>query len=140
MLDVAFMGLHVAQMSAPDEMRKCFQMVTSDNAAIIGLEGYGLEVGARASLVVLDAGDPVEALRLRADRLWVISNGVVVASEPRREAACGSGSSGSTAAQVLPERFARVRFDFARGRQFSAYSSKIQRLLAANSTSPATLG
>ncbi len=87
MLDVAFMGLHVAQMSAPDEMRKCFQMVTSDNAAIIGLEGYGLEVGARASLVVLDAGDPVEALRLRADRLWVISNGVVVASEPRREAA-----------------------------------------------------
>jgi len=52
---------------------------------ILGLDDYGLRVGAKASLVVLDAGDPVEALRLRADRLWVISNGQVVASAPRRE-------------------------------------------------------
>ena len=28
MLDVAFMGLHVAQMTSPDEMRTCFDMVT----------------------------------------------------------------------------------------------------------------
>ncbi len=83
MLDVAFMGLHVAQMSSPDEMRRCFDMVTVDNAAIIGLDGYGLETGALASLVVLDAGDPIEAVRLRPDRLAVISKGKVVSRKER---------------------------------------------------------
>jgi cytosine deaminase len=33
MLDVAFMGLHVAQMSSPADMAKCFDMVTTSNAA-----------------------------------------------------------------------------------------------------------
>ena len=66
MLDVAFMGLHVAQMTSPADMRRCFDMVTSVNAAIMGLDGYGLAVGSKASLVVLDAGDPIEAIRLQA--------------------------------------------------------------------------
>lgn len=85
MLDVAFMGLHVAQMSSPAEMARCFDMVTNVNAAIMGLDHLGLAVGKRASLVVLDAGDPVEALRLRAERLCVISRGKVVAERPRRD-------------------------------------------------------
>ncbi|MGX0878302.1 cytosine deaminase [Roseovarius sp. MBR-154] len=86
MLDVAFMGLHVAQMSHPDEMRRCFDMVTTQNARIMGLEGYGLQVGAQASLVVLDAGDPIEALRLRPARLAVVSKGRVIARTPRQDA------------------------------------------------------
>jgi cytosine deaminase len=86
MLDVAFMGLHVAQMTHPEEMRACFDMVTEVPARIMGLEGYGLRPGAVASLVVLDAGDPVEALRLRATRLTVIARGRVVAETPRAEA------------------------------------------------------
>ena len=85
MLDVAFMGLHVAQMSHPDEMRKCFDMVTVESAAIMGLDHYGLEVGKAASLVVLDAANPVEALRLRAVRLCVIAKGKVVAERERRD-------------------------------------------------------
>lgn len=84
MLDVAFMGLHVAQMTHPDEMRACFDMVTVENARIMGFDDYGLDVGCTASLVVLDAGHPVEALRLRADRLAVISKGRLVAQAPRR--------------------------------------------------------
>jgi cytosine deaminase len=83
MLDVAFMGLHVAQMTSPAEMRRCFEMVTDGNAAIIGLRDYGLRVGAAASLVVLDAGDPVEALRLRPARLAVVSRGRVVSRAAR---------------------------------------------------------
>jgi cytosine deaminase len=85
MLDVAFMGLHVAQMTSPADMRRCFDMVTTESAAIMGLEDYGLAVGKRASLAVLDAGNPVEALRLRAERLCVISRGKVVASREKRE-------------------------------------------------------
>ena len=57
MLDVAFMGLHVAQMSSPADMARCFDMVTNVNAAIMGLDHLGLAVGKRASLVVLDAGN-----------------------------------------------------------------------------------
>ncbi len=86
MLDVAFMGLHVAQMTHPDEMRACFDMVTYENAKIMNLEGYGLEPGCAASLVVLDAGDPVEALRLRPDRLFVISKGRVISRQKRNDA------------------------------------------------------
>ncbi len=84
MLDVAFMGLHVAQMSSPADMARCFDMVTSVNAAIMGLDHLGLAVGKRASLVVLDAGNPVEALRLRAERLCVIARGKVVAERDKR--------------------------------------------------------
>jgi cytosine/creatinine deaminase len=86
MLDVAFMGLHVAQMTSPDEMRKCFDMVTTANARTMGLQDYGLHVGAKASLVVLDAGDPIEALRLRANRLCVIAKGKVISRGPRSDA------------------------------------------------------
>jgi len=82
MLDVAFMGLHVAQMTSPDDMRRCYEMVTTQSAAIMGLEEYGLEVGKRADLVVLDAGNPIEAIRLRATRLLVMARGKVIA---RRE-------------------------------------------------------
>jgi cytosine deaminase len=86
MLDVAFMGLHVAQMSSPDEMRQCFEMVTNSNAQIMGLDDYGLHVGAKASLVVLDAGNPIEAVRLRPDRLCVIAKGKVVSRKARNDA------------------------------------------------------
>jgi len=86
MLDVAFMGLHVAQMTSPEEMARCFDMVTNQNAQILALEGYGLAPGKRASLVVLDAGSPIEALRLRPSRLAVVSNGKVISHMPREDA------------------------------------------------------
>jgi cytosine deaminase len=86
MLDVAFMGLHVAQMTHPAEMARCFDMVTNANAKIMGLEGYGLKVGDKASLVVLDAGNPTEALRLRAERLAVVANGKVISRRTRNDA------------------------------------------------------
>jgi cytosine/creatinine deaminase len=85
MLDVAFMGLHVAQMTHPAEMARCFDMVTTVNAQIMGLSDLGLRKGACASLVVLDAGSPTEAVRLRPDRLCVISKGKVVSEKARND-------------------------------------------------------
>jgi cytosine/creatinine deaminase len=49
-----------------------------NNARILGLEGYGLEPGCRADMVLLQARSPEEALRLRAQRLCVVRGGVVV--------------------------------------------------------------
>lgn len=85
MLDVAFLGLHVAQMSSPADMCTCFNMVTKVNAEIMGLDHLGLAVGKSASLVVLDAGNPMEAVRLRAERLCVVAKGKVVAEREKHD-------------------------------------------------------
>jgi len=82
MLEVAHMGLHVAQMTGQDAMRACFQAVTETPARILGLDETGLAVGKRADLVLLQARDPVEALRLRATRLLVMRAGKIIASTP----------------------------------------------------------
>ena len=82
MLDVAFMGLHVGQMTGRDPMLACFDAVTRNPAKTMGIEGYGLEPGCNADLVLLQAADPVEALRLRATRLWVMRRGRIIAHTP----------------------------------------------------------
>jgi len=82
MLEVAQMGLHVAQMTSQVQMRACFDAVTLNAARILGLPGYGIEVGAHADFVLLQARDPVEAIRLRAARLVVVRRGKVVARAP----------------------------------------------------------
>ncbi|MCS0584053.1 amidohydrolase family protein [Massilia pinisoli] len=82
MLEVAHMGLHVAQMTGQAAMRQCFQAVTETPARILGLAGYGIAPGCRADLVWLDAGDPVEAIRLRAARRLVVRAGRVVSEAP----------------------------------------------------------
>jgi cytosine deaminase len=83
MLEVAHMGLHVAQMTGQDAMHRCFMAVTETPARILGLEGYGIATGCHADLVLLDAGSTVEAIRLRAARRVVIRRGVVVSESPR---------------------------------------------------------
>ena len=79
MLEVAHMGLHVAQMTGSDQMKAAFECVTGNAARVLGLQGYGLEPGCNADLVVLQAADPIEALRLRAVRTHVVRRGQVIA-------------------------------------------------------------
>ena len=79
MLEVAAMGLHVAQMTSAAGMRACFDAVTEVPARMLGLDGYGIAPGCRADCVLLQARDPVEAIRLRAQRLAVVRGGRVVA-------------------------------------------------------------
>jgi cytosine deaminase len=76
-------------MTHPAEMARCFTMVTETNAQIMNLAGYGLKPGDQASLVVLDAGHPIEALRLRPDRLAVIAKGRIVSEKQRNPARLG---------------------------------------------------
>ncbi len=66
-------------------MRRAFDCITVNAARAMGLEDYGIAVGARADLLILQASDPIEAIRLKATRLAVVKGGKVVArSEPRR--------------------------------------------------------
>ena len=82
MLEVASMGLHVAQMTSRDDIRACFNAVTTEPAKIMGIEGYGIEVGNNADFVVLQARDTIEAIRIRANRLFVIRRGKIIAETP----------------------------------------------------------
>jgi cytosine/creatinine deaminase len=84
MLEVAAMGLHVAQLTSLDDMRWCFEAVTTEAARILGLEGYGLEVGCHADMVLLQARDAIEAIRLKPPRLAVIRRGKVIAEAAER--------------------------------------------------------
>ena len=85
MLDVAHMAVHAGHMSGRDQMLSCFKAVTEHPARTLGLEGYGLEPGCHADMVVLQAADPIEAIRLRPSRLYVIRRGKIIAqSEPAR--------------------------------------------------------
>lgn len=84
MLEVGHMAIHVAQMAGIDDKKKIFDALTINSAKTMGLDGYGLERGKNADLVILQARDPVEALRLKANRLTVIRRGKVIArSAPR---------------------------------------------------------
>ena len=85
MLEVASMGLHVAQMTSQAGMQACFDAVTTNNARILGLDGYGIEPGCRADFVLLQARSAVEAIRLRAPRLMVVRAGRIVAQSAPRE-------------------------------------------------------
>ena len=79
MLQVANVTAHAAQMSLPDEIKKVYDMITGDAAAVIGLEDYGLKVGSKADLIVLDVATERDAIRLAPARLFVIKNGRIVA-------------------------------------------------------------
>ncbi|NEO98008.1 MAG: cytosine deaminase [Symploca sp. SIO2E9] len=76
MLDVAFMGVHVCQMTGRTEIDACYEMVTSNGAKTLNLQAdYGLEVSKTANLIILDASDRYDAIRRRTIVRDVISQG-----------------------------------------------------------------
>jgi cytosine deaminase len=99
MLEVAHMGLHVAQMTSQAGIAQCFDAVTGAAARVMGLRGYGLAPGCDASFVLLQARDPVEAIRLRATRLKVVRKGKLLAESPA-----------ATASLHLPGRAQEISF------------------------------
>ncbi|HEY9749461.1 MAG TPA: cytosine deaminase [Allocoleopsis sp.] len=80
MLDVAFMAVHVCQMTGMSEIDACYDMVTWHGAKTLHLEEeYGVEVGKPANLIVLNASDRYDAIRRRAEVRYVISRGRLLA-------------------------------------------------------------
>ena len=79
MLDVAHMAVHGAPMTSREAIRWTFDAVTEIPARILGLEDYGLKVGANADLVLLAGG--------RSDR------GRAASSRPASSSCAAAGSS-----------------------------------------------
>ena len=86
MLEVAHMGAHALHMTGVDQQSALFEAVTENGAKTLGIEGYGLEPGCNADMVVLQAASRLEALRLHPARLFVIRRGAVISRTPLVEA------------------------------------------------------
>ena len=84
MLEVAHVGLHVTHMTSRQAVHSCYDAVTIHPAKILGLEHYGIEPGCYADLVLLQAADPFEAIRLKATRLLVMRRGRIIAQTPEK--------------------------------------------------------
>ena len=80
MLEVAHMALHCCHMTGIDEMKSCFNAVTVHAASILHLDNYGINNGSNGDLVVLQCKDPIEAIRLKPARLFVVRRGKVISS------------------------------------------------------------
>ncbi len=78
MLEVAHMAVHSGHMTGVEQMEAMFRAVTMNSARVMHLEGYGLETGCNADMVVLQARDPIEAIRIRPARLFVIRRGKII--------------------------------------------------------------
>jgi cytosine deaminase len=86
MLEVAHMGVHAVPMTSREAMAWAFDSVTLGGAQAMGLPDPTLRVGGPATMVVLQARDPIEAIRLKATRLAVIREGRVLSRTPARAA------------------------------------------------------
>ncbi|MEQ8365899.1 MAG: amidohydrolase family protein [Roseicyclus sp.] len=86
MLEVAHMGVHAVPMTSREAMAWAFTSVTQNGARAMGLPDPTLREGGPASMVVLQARDPIEAVRLKATRLAVIKHGKVLARTAPRVA------------------------------------------------------
>lgn len=86
MLEVAHMGVHAVPMTSREAMAWAFDSVTLNGARAMGLPDPTLRKGGPASMVLLQARDPIEAVRLKATRLAVIRDGKVIAETPPRYA------------------------------------------------------
>lgn len=77
---VTAMAAHLGNL---DQLAWLLDLITINPARAIGLDDYGLAVGCRADLVILDAADPIQAITEQSEKLWVIKSGRVVARNTR---------------------------------------------------------
>jgi cytosine deaminase len=78
-LEVGQYTAHVAHLTYPAELETVFDMITVNAAQAMRLEGYRIEPGSRADLVLIDAPTVHEALRLIPPRRLVFNGGRLVA-------------------------------------------------------------
>jgi cytosine deaminase len=84
MLEVGQMAIHVGHMAGIADRHRIYDALTVNSARTMGLQGYGLDKGCNADMMILQAADPIEALRLKPTRLAVVRRGKVIARTPPR--------------------------------------------------------
>jgi cytosine/creatinine deaminase len=83
MLERAMLVAYRNGFRADPLLHDALDIATRGNAGVLGLEGYGLEVGCRADLVVVPGETLGEIVAMRPPRALVVSGGRVVARDGR---------------------------------------------------------
>lgn len=78
MLEVGFLNTHLLWMTTFPEMEVIYDMITRNAAKCMNVEGYGVEEGCKANLVVLREKSVYEALWYHEKPKFVIAKGRVV--------------------------------------------------------------
>ena len=84
LLEVAQYMAHLAPLAWGQDLNRVLGMVTTTPAAALGLHDYGLAVGCRANILVLDAPNWFEAVKNQAEKNLVILNGRVASRATRK--------------------------------------------------------
>lgn len=79
MLEVAFLNSHILWMTTLNDMDTLFDMITWRAAKAMNIDRYGLKVGNRADIVILDGKSVYEAIWKHKPPKYVISKGKLVA-------------------------------------------------------------
>ena len=75
LIRMANLYANVCHVGRPNDTAECFEMITRRSAKIIGLEGYGVEIGNWADLVVLECPDRESAVAELATPLYGLKRG-----------------------------------------------------------------
>ena len=86
MLHAANLLMHYAHMSGHGQIPRLFRMITENTAKTLQIEDrYGLAEGKPANLIILDAPDEIEAIRLMPVCLYNIRKGkIALTAEPAK--------------------------------------------------------
>ena len=85
LIRMANLHANTLQVSSPDDLKACFEMVSSDAAQILNLRDYGIAVGHPADFAVLDAKNEADAVAVIAPVLSALKRGRRTVSRPRPE-------------------------------------------------------
>jgi len=78
MLELGLFMAHAAHMSSLDEIEEVMDMITINGARAMRIEDYGLAVGKRADLVILNGSTSHEALRRQSESSYVVKDGRII--------------------------------------------------------------
>ncbi len=85
LIRMANLHANVLQVSRPEHIAECFEMLTSRSARLMNLKDYGIAVGNPPDVVVLDAASPRQAVAEIRAPLAVFKNGHRTVTRRRAE-------------------------------------------------------
>lgn len=86
MLQVVQMGIHASHLMGYEQIKQSLDFITDNSAKTLHIEdNYGIEVGKRASFIVLNAQDEFDAIRKQAEVTYSIRDGKIIARTKPRE-------------------------------------------------------
>jgi cytosine/creatinine deaminase len=78
---VALLLSYLQRFFTEEEIQQVFDMITINGAKVISALEYGIEVGNRADVTVLNAHSPKEVIAYQAQPMLLVRNGIILNSE-----------------------------------------------------------